>query len=708
MITFIIMWSVLTLNIEVIRQLWPFHSHPIPVLLIACNMLKNLNKYINDIAQNEQINTYKQQLGDLATSLLDEAFTHARFRAIDTLTSKKLHFNNYLPCDVAANSLVFSFIEHQQTQKWLTDLFTNGIYVKQFSRFGLLDHLLPNGFKIFCCFLFLFPVNFWLHFSWLVENDAVKKSASLDAWQLDIAARRVKILRDEESNTVKDEDGRKQNFGKLNSSGSLERLTGLKARAGTDELRRHSLRIGRFSRRTYRFGLLTLKKWMYLMNAPAAKFWSSLIFFLLFLFAFTYAVIVPSRGSKRLDLLIFVWYNCIVLEHIRITYLILKNYLSINVYHKCVELPFAFAFLVILYLGRIVDYAPIADGHQYLVKMLMCAVLLQNWVHFVFTYLPISPTLGPLFYYLKKMSTHDTFFFLILCTPVLIGCGLAIQVSLYPDKSFDWEVAKTIIYRTFLNLFLTLDDELKYTEACYKKLPKDFFAYGSSSEQPQVTTDKQCPYSFTGDKECPNIGLASYLAVFTFFLLLKLILLNILYAMFSSSLISYNKQTIWRFQRFNLIMYFNLTSPLPPPFNLLFYLYFLCGCLKAVLWKAIFRWPKTAEINRNKYCPLCSDALNNHFWKRVSSIVKQRASQSGDARQSGDVRQSGDARLAADTRTAPSVEQSDSLASSQRTKLNELNKNLNEIKKVLFQLDYTNVDLSEREVIGKLKWIIKS
>ena len=178
--------------------------------------------------------------------------------------------------------------------------------------------------------------------------------------------------------------------------------------------------------------------------------------------------------------------------------------------------------------------------------------------------------------------------------------------------------------------------------------------------------------------------------------------------MFSSSLISYNKQTIWRFQRFNLIMYFNLTSPLPPPFNLLFYLYFLCGCLKAVLWKAIFRWPKTAEINRNKYCPLCSDALNNHFWKRVSSIVKQRASQSGDARQSGDVRQSGDARLAADTRTAPSVEQSDSLASSQRTKLNELNKNLNEIKKVLFQLDYTNVDLSEREVIGKLKWIIKS
>lgn len=691
MITFIIMWSVLTLNIEVIRQLWPFHSHPIPVLLIACNMLKNLNKFINDIAQNEQINLYKQQLGDLATSLLDEAFTHARFRVIDTLTSKKLHFNNYLPCDVAANSLVFSFIEHQQTQKWLTDLFTNGIYVKQFSRFGLLDHLLPNGFKIFCCFLLLFPVNFWLHFSWLVEDGAVKKEFTVETRQLD---RRAKILRDEESNTAKDEDiqGKKQHFGKLNSSGSQEKLTNLKDERGSDELQWR-----RSSGRMCRFSSLTLKKWMYLMNAPVAKFWTSLIFFLLFLFAFTYAVIYPSCGSKRLDLLIFVWYNCIVLEHIRITYLILKNYLSINVYHKCIELPFAFAFLVILYLGRIVDYPPIAEHHQYFVKMLMCAVLLQNWVHFVFTYLPISPTLGPLFYYLKKMSTHDTFFFLILCTPVLIGCGIAIQVSLYPDKSFDAEVAKTIIYRTFLNLFLTLDDELKYTAACYKKLPDGFFAYGSK-EQPvtkRTAYSKQCSYSFTGDKECPNIGLASYLFAFTFFLLLKLILLNILYAMFSSSLISYNKQTIWRFQRFNLIMYFNLTSPLPPPFNLVFYLYFLCDRSKIALLKAIHRRPKASEINRNKYCPLCSDTLNNHFWNRVASIVKSRASQS-------------DPKLADDTRAAASAEQSDSLASSQRTKINELNKNLNEIKKVLFQLDYTNVDLSEKEVIGKLKWIIKS
>ena len=686
MITFIIMWSVLTLNIEVIRQLWPFHSHPIHVLLIACNMLKNLNKFINDIAQTEQTNLYKQQLGDLATGLLDEAFMQAQFRAIDTLTNKKLHFNNYLACDVAANSLVFSFIEHQQTQKWLTDLFTNGIYVKQFSRFGLLDHLLPNGFKIVCCFLFLFPVNFWLHFSWLTEGATKEPSAAEKKLK-----KQTKILMDEESNTARDEDTHRRPSGKLNSSGSLERLTGRKENGSHD---RHWARLSQ----SFRFISLTLNKWMHLMNAPAAKFWTSLIFFLFFLFAFTYAAIYPSCGCKPLDLLIFVWYNFIVLEDIRITYLILKNYLSINVYYKCVELPFTFTFLVILYLGRIVDYPPIAEHYQYLVKMLMCAVLLQNWVHFVFTYLPISPTLGPLFYYLKKMSTYDTFFFLILCTPVLVGCGIAIQVSLYPDKLFDAGVAKVMIYRTFLNLFLTLDDELKYTDDCYRKLPENFFSYDARSTRPPAgrSADGQCSYSFTGDKDCPNIGLASYLFVFTFFLLLKLILLNILYAMFSASLVTYDKQTIWRFQRFNLIMYFNLTSPLPPPFNLLFYFYFLCRRSKIALWNAIHRWPKPAKVNRNKYCPLCSDALNNHFWNRVSSNVKNRAQP--DAKFADDLQSS----------QAPRSDPSDGLARSQQTKIDEMNRNLNEIKKVLFQLDYTNVDLSEKEVIGKLKWIIKS
>ena len=664
MITFIIIWSVLTLNIEIVRQLWRFHSHPIHVLLVACNMLKNLDRFVNDIAQNEQIDLYKQELGDLATKLLEEAFTHARFRAIETLTIKKLHFNNYLACDVAANSLVFSFIEHQHTQKWMEDLFTNGIYVKQFNRFGFLDHLLPNVFKVICCFLLLFPINFWLHFSWLAENELKKSKVE-----------RGDGLKYRRLSSIKNEDAPDRKLS-IRSTGSLNKLT------DGDEDIRSFLRRFRFDGI---FNALVLKKWMYLMNSPIAKFWSSLICFLLFLVVFTYAVIYPSCGSKKLDLIIFVWYNFFVLEDIRVTYLILKNYLSINVYYKYVELPFTFAFLVILYLGRIVDYEPIAAHYQYLIKMMMCAVLLQNWIYFVFIYLPISPTLGPLFYYLKKMSTHDTFFFILLCTPILIGSGIAIQVSLYPDKWFDRKVSKTIMYRTFLNMFLTLDDELKYTEKCFKKLPKDFFSFDMLSIGRSTGSDKKCSQSFTDDPDCPNIGLPSYLFAFTFFLLLKLILLNILYAMFSSSMLTYNKQTIWRFQRFNLIMFFNLTSPFPPPFTVLFYAY----CVYYQLKLNFLRTGKDFELNRNKYCTLCSDTLNNHFWNRVSSNLS--------AAHKDKIRSTDWAKLS---------RQNDSLAS-QHIKINELNKNLNEIKKVLFQLDYTNENLTEKEIISKLKWITK-
>ena len=47
------------------------------------------------------------------------------------------------------------------------------------------------------------------------------------------------------------------------------------------------------------------------------------------------------------------------------------------------------------------------------------------------------------------------------------------------------------------------------------------------------------------------------------------------------------------------------------------------------------------------------------------------------------------------------------MLTSQQLKMDELNKNLIEIKKVLFQLDYTNVDLNDKEIINKLKWITK-
>lgn len=231
-------------------------------------------------------------------------------------------------------------------------------------------------------------------------------------------------------------------------------------------------------------------------------------------------------------------------------------------------------------------------------------------------------------------------------------------------------------------MFITLDDELQYDEYCYNKLSTNLSIYRNlflNNNNNYDNSLSECKHSFTGNPNCPNIGFASYLFLFTFFILLKLILLNILSAMFSSSLVTYDKQTIWRFQRFNLIMFFTLTSPFPPPFTFIYYIYLIY--LKFKNLNSIKK-----DILNNKYCPLCCDLLNNHFWNRISSNIKIKISNLND--------------------NNLETKQNDIIIS-QQLKMNELNKNLVEIKKVLFQLDIINVDLNEKEIISKLKWITK-
>lgn len=657
------------MNMGIVKQLWPFHSEPIHILLVACNMLKNLNKHIIDQTEKDQINQYKDELGNLATNLLNEAFSHARFRAINTLTLKKTHFSKYLACDLAANSLLFSFIEHQHTQKWLKDLFLSGIYFKKFYKFGEIDHLIPNGFKIICCVLFVFPINFWLHFSWLTEKE-VNKRLNENKIKKQKFSFLSSLIDDALLKNLKNSNYKILN---LNDTSSF-----------TEKLSKDNLDYNKVSKRPLNtlnrmyqnYKSLFLYEWIYLMNAPVTKFWTSMLFFLLFLFIFSYAIIYPSCGSKKLDFIIFIWYNFIVIEDIRVTYLIMKNYLSMEVYYKYFELTFTFLFLTILFLGRIVDYDPISAHYQYAIKMFMCAVLLQNWFSFVFIYFPISATLGPLFYYLKKMITSDTFYFIILVTPVLVGSGIAIQVSLYPDKPFNSNITQKIIKRTFLNMFLTIDDDLKYTTDCYNKLNSNQSSFRNFYFNNQQS--KKCVHSFAKDPECPNIGLASFLFSFLFFILLKLILLNILSAMFSSSLVTYDKQTIWRFQRFNLIMFFTLSSPFPPPLTFIYYSYLI---LQNLFSKKDEKKPNT---NQNKYCSLCCDELSNHFWKRISLNVK--------------------------SKILDSINEENHKFCTLATKLveiDELKKRLYDIKKVLFQLDYTNMDLNDKEILLKLKWIVK-
>ena len=74
------MWAMFTLNISLVRKLWQFHGQPIQLLLTCCNMLQNLGKFVSEISLQTQLETYKNEFGELLTKLLDEGHSKAVFR----------------------------------------------------------------------------------------------------------------------------------------------------------------------------------------------------------------------------------------------------------------------------------------------------------------------------------------------------------------------------------------------------------------------------------------------------------------------------------------------------------------------------------------------------------------------------------------------------------------------------------------------------
>lgn len=87
-ITLFGMWALLTLNVQLIRTLWPFHGQPIRFLLITCNMFNNLTGYVSDISLKKQLISHRDELGAIATELLEISNAKAAFRC-DQLFNRK-------------------------------------------------------------------------------------------------------------------------------------------------------------------------------------------------------------------------------------------------------------------------------------------------------------------------------------------------------------------------------------------------------------------------------------------------------------------------------------------------------------------------------------------------------------------------------------------------------------------------------------------
>ncbi|CAL1295976.1 unnamed protein product [Larinioides sclopetarius] len=443
----------------------------------------------------------------MAVGVFDLCYNDMPSKAYDALNLKNKDWGGHSLIDMAALAQNKNLVAHPCCQKWLTNTFMGNIKVRDLT-WGFMTF--PTYFKVILCAFFVYPMYLWVRFKETSDEDFIGNNeyeVNNPYYTPSDISRNRKINREE---------------------------------------------IGRSHLLKYHYPpMWQMIYWMW--SAPITKFWVSNIFYVIYLAIFSLAVIWTSCGNLYLDLLICFWTSMIALESAHKLYALNKAFPNTPLFGKSLEIVYILMYVVFLFMLRI---KPIND--PYGGKILMCLGLLFFYYRMIFIYLPISSTLGPLLYRVKEMVSVDFVNFMKLVVLILIANGIAMQAILYPDFPLSVELIRKSFHKAFISFFMTPVGELKGTEPFCK------------TWEQKPTEGTMCRVSDYVDGRCSSgIAFWPYIIVFQYLLLLKLILLTILFALFSNtgSKFSAESNTLWKFQRYHLVTKFSVSLRLPPPLN---------------------------------------------------------------------------------------------------------------------------------------------
>ncbi|GIY75528.1 protein ced-11, partial [Caerostris darwini] len=295
------------------------------------------------------------------------------------------------------------------------------------------------------------------------------------------------------------------------------------------------------------------------------------MFYIVYLAFFSIAVLWPSCGNYLLDLIVCIWTSLLALESVHPAVRMRKKYKAKTFVLKILEIIVMFVFVLLYLIGRIL---PLNLIDPYSTRVILCLGLIYFYYRIIYIYLPISPTLGPLLYRVKLMVLVDFINFMRMTILVIISGGIVIHAVMYPDYPFNKELFRRTFHKAWFSLFMTPITDLSGDFRC------TLYSKGSSNST--------CRAGEFEDWKCPNVGLWSYIFNIQYFVLLKLILLTLLYALFSAtaSKLSAESDAIWKFQRYHLVVDFSNRLRLPAPLNVISYVIILLQFIRWLFCRA--------------------------------------------------------------------------------------------------------------------------
>ncbi|KAI7808565.1 putative transient receptor potential cation channel subfamily M member 2 [Triplophysa rosa] len=299
-------------------------------------------------------------------------------------------------------------------------------------------------------------------------------------------------------------------------------------------------------------------------NSPQVKFyWNIAAYFgFLWLFAVVLMIDFQTFPSWR-ELLLYIWLGSLVCEEVRQLYHDFdgsgfrkkaKMYIK-DVWNILDVLS------IVLFISGLVCRLQGSSAVFYVGKILLCIdfIIFCLRLMAIFT---ISRTLGPKIIIVRRMMM-DLFIFMFLLSIWVVAYGVAKQgILIQNEERLDW-IIRGAVYEPYLIIFGNIPTNIDNTQ----------FDMNSCSVNASDPMKPKCPV--LNDENVPAFPeWLTIILLCVYLLFANILLLNLLIAILSYTFqeVQDNTDTIWKFQRYELIKEYHSRPALPPPFILISHL----------------------------------------------------------------------------------------------------------------------------------------
>eukprot|EP00026_Physarum_polycephalum_P000682 Phypoly_transcript_00683.p1 GENE.Phypoly_transcript_00683~~Phypoly_transcript_00683.p1 ORF type:complete len:576 (+),score=72.43 Phypoly_transcript_00683:1616-3343(+) len=523
----LLMWAVFINRMELAKVIWKRTKFPAHSALLACNLYRNLA--IRAIRTQEYLDN-AQWFEKQALRLLNSLDYGTALEMIKFTSPTML--GNYNLEDTAAEGECKAVMAHPHMQQHLDELLYS--YSGHGIRSSLSNaHLILNIVTYFPKFLFYLckPKK-----GSPIANSLCDKQHEVDTAGKGLIAANVQTFFDQ-------------------------------------QLRAHSLAT-RHPLKQKKEDTFLKKNPLVYFSIPIVKFWTSMLFYVGFLFLQAYTLLsLQSAQISIPEYILWAWIFCMATEEIlEITSKEGSGYFS----HFTNKMDMTLIVLHLVYIGlriahHFTEKPELMSGA---VNSLLVACII-SWLRLMAIF-PVSSTFGPLFFILLKLFTHDFVLWAVVFTLFAVSfqigfMSLAIQAGMNPTEAYPHESG------IFPVSYVTIIGEWSYLMEIMDKTP-------------------------TG---------VVFLAIYAF--IVQVMLVNLLIAMMGDtySSVRENSDVEWKYFRYSFVQDNMAASPLPPPLNIVyFFVWIFCAMKNACSQKAaLVVDKKMEEEHHKKEQMLCEQAI---------------------------------------------------------------------------------------------------